>query len=179
MSAEHTARLLEHWHALEDDERTPALNAGEEWYGTARRTAAALARRHGVTQATAAGVIAALSPRQRWASNVGAAAAMLEDPNAEVPCFGANVAKARRIIAGERPLKVLGGDKVRAFYRAIMGDEDAAVVDVWMWRAMGVAPGSMTYSEAEAALRAAAELAGLTVSTFQATVWVKVRGNAE
>jgi hypothetical protein len=177
MSQEHVDRLLEHWSALDPDEATPAL--GGAWYAEAKRTARALSRKHGVKVSVAAGVLAATSPRQRWASNVGITAALLEDPLAPVPCFAANVAKARRIIAGEAPLSVLGGDKVRAFYRAIMGDQDAAVVDVWMFRAMGVVAGGIKYAEAEAALREAAASVGITVSTFQATVWVKVRGSAE
>lgn len=171
--------LMEHYGTVPEEVRTEALNG--KWYRESKRTARALARKHGTTLATAAGVIAALSPRISWSVNVRAADLVLEGvrDTTQVAGFDSNVEKAFRIADGERPLKVLGGPKVTAFYRAIMGDEDAAVVDVWMWRAMGVAPEGMSYAEAEQALREAARLAGLPVTTFQAIVWTRVRGGGE
>ncbi len=170
--------LLGHWEELDRETRTEALNG--RWYRESRRVSRALARKHGVTLSVAAGTIAALSPRVQWKANVRGADALLGGaPDTEVAGFDANKAKARRIMGGERPLDVLGGDKVRAFYRAIMGDENAAVIDVWMWRAIGVAPGGMRYADAEAALREAAAAAGVAVADFQAVVWSKVRGGAE
>jgi len=171
-----TEALLYHFDTIPEDERTAALNG--KWYRESRRTARALARKHGTTLATAAGVLAALSPRIQWRANVAAADKVLggqRDPS-RVAGFDANIDKAFRIADGEKPLSVLGGPKVTAFYRAIMGDEDAGVVDVWMWRAMGYAPGEVSYAVAEAHLREAASQAGLPVSTFQAIVWTKVRG---
>src|ERR1041385_7693911 len=101
----------------EADEDTRQL--GAEWYPLARRIARRMARKHGVTLATAAGVIAAVSPRMRWQSNLDGADALL-GRQPVVGVFQRNLDKARRFIAGERPLDVLGGDKVRAFYGAIM-----------------------------------------------------------
>lgn len=174
--AEGEAGLLEAWGLVPEETKTEALNGG--WYRESRRTARALARKHGVTLATAAGVIAALSPRIRWGTNVLGADMILGGSDSG-PGFNTNVEKACRIRDGEKPLSVLGGPKVRAFYRAIMGDKDAAVIDVWMWRAIGVAPGSVPYHKAEEALRSAANRCGVSVSDFQAIVWTQVRGGAE
>jgi peptidyl-tRNA hydrolase len=171
-------RLLDTYSDIDPDVRTAALNGG--WYRESRRTARKLARKHGVTLATAAGVIAALSPRIRWATNVEAADKVLAGaPNEEVAGYNRNVEKARRIAQGERPLQVLGGPKVTAFYRAMMGDDEAAVVDVWMWQAMGFVPAQVPYATAEEALRQAAKQAGLPVATFQALVWTQVRGGGD
>lgn len=170
------AGVLEAWGLVPAEMKTEALNGG--WYRESRRTARALARKHGCTVATAAGVIAALSPRIRWSTNVLGADHILAGGNTG-PGFNSNVEKACRIRDGERPLSVLGGPKVTAFYRAIMGDRDACVIDVWMWRAMGLKPGEWPYEKAERVIRKAAAQAGLPVADFQALVWTQVRGGAE
>ena len=152
---------------------------GADWYRLAGAAARSMARKHGVTRACAAGVIAALSPRLTWSYNVRAAELTLQ--GGDVPgVFRASLAKARRIAAGERPLSVLSGPKVRAFYRALMGDTSAAVVDVWTARAAGVLgdAGPARLLEVASALRLAAAEVGRPVAHVQATAWVVVRGRA-
>lgn len=77
-------------------------------------------------------------------------------------------------------MSVLSGPKVRAFYRALMGDRDAAVVDVWVARAAGWTRElkQRGYDVVARALVAAARLARVSVARFQAVVWVAVRGRA-
>jgi len=187
--------LLGVWRAIPEDERTAALNGG--WYAESRRVAEALAGEYGVTLETVAGVIAALSPRMRWSDNVRGAEAvlhraaypgvfgtggMLAGLGKPIPGYGANIAKAERIAAGEAPLAVLGGPKVLAFYRAILGDRSSAVIDVWMIRAVGeYAHKPITgaaYERVADALRAAALAAGVDTADFQAIVWTYVRGSS-
>jgi hypothetical protein len=110
---------------------------------------------------------------------VYAAGLVLQGYSEGVPGYPRNVEKAVRIWEGERPLDVLGGPKVTAFYRAIMGDAGAAVIDVWMWRAMGIPVASIPYEDAAQALRCAAEEAGVSVSMFQALVWKQIRGEVK
>lgn len=171
------AGVMEVWGLVPEEAVTAALN-GDAWYTQARRTARKLARKHGTTVATAAGVIAALSPRVQWKANVNGADHILGGGNTG-PGFNRNVEKACRIRDGERPLSVLGGPKVTAFYRAIMGDEEQAVIDVWMWRALGVKPDGMKYEDAVNILRQAAAKVDLPVATFQALVWAQVRGGGD
>ena len=165
--------LLEAWGLVPPESKTEALNGG--WYRESRRTARALARKHGTTLATAAGVLAALSPRVQWSASINGADHILSGGDTG-PGFNQNVEKACRIRDGERPLDVLGGPKVTAFYRAIMGDRDAAVIDVWMWRAMGLEVAGIPYGQAAGILVTAATKVGMDVSTFQALVWEQVRG---
>jgi hypothetical protein len=119
--------------------------------------------------------------RLRWSSNVALAEALC----AGKPVTGvlsANLEKAQRILDGERPLAVLGGDKVRAFYRAIMGDPEAVVLDVWMMRAAGWQKATLSkseYASLSEALTSAAERVGLDPADFQAVVWTHVRGSGE
>ena len=90
-----------------------------------------------------------------------------------------SVGKAERIWQGERPLQVLSGPKVRNFYRAMMGDENAMTVDRWMLRAVGWPTDTITngqYDLVANAIRQASLGTGLTPAQYQAAVWVKVRG---
>lgn len=167
--------LLHHWRRATKAQR----RSGRKWYAEARRQARLLGQLHGVTTATAAGVLAALSPRLHWTSNVRAAHRLLHGEDVH-GVFMANLRIGQRIFAGERPLSALSGPKVRAFYRAIMGDPSAAVVDVWIARAAGIkgAPTSKQYAAVARALVRGAAAARVSVPTFQATVWVAVRGRA-
>ena len=78
--------------------------------------------------------------------------------------------------------KALNGMKTNAYAKAIAGDENAVVIDVWMLRAVGIEKKSPTknqYNEmAEAVTKVAIEL-GLTPRTTQALIWIVVRGSAE
>lgn len=99
----------------------------------------------------------------------------------EVPgCFRANLAKARAIAAGGKPLTVLSGPKVRAFYRALVGDDSAAVIDVWTVRAAGwlTSLTERAYALVSRALEIAARKLNTSVTRLQAVAWVAVRGRA-
>lgn len=112
-------------------EATPdQLAEGQSWYAAAWQHAVRLdpANPH-----RAAGILAALSPRLGWAHNVERAERVYRDGYASGVLF-ANGRKADRIHAGELPLDVLGGDKVRAFYACIVAagegqDTDTVCVD--------------------------------------------------
>jgi hypothetical protein len=169
-----TQNLLRHFAEATEAER----EAGRVWYRNARREARALAKAHNVTVRRAAGVLAALSPNVKWADNVVGARSIFEGYG-KLAGYSSNAAKARRIAAGEAPSAVLRGPKVTRFYRAILGDQDVAVVDMWMFRAMGLEPGGCTYAEGERAIMAAAAHVGEPTAVFQAIVWTKVRGGAK
>lgn len=95
---------------------------GQRWYRLAREFAATLDS----DVSRAAGIIAALSPLQSWPTNKKMAAEFYAGRR-DVHTRN-NVAKGERILAGENPLDVLGGLKVRAFYCNIMGmDNDESV----------------------------------------------------
>jgi hypothetical protein len=170
--------LLEHWEDAYDNAPAPA---GSSWYADARAECRRMARAHGSTLTRVAGVVAALSPQLQWGVNLRIAEQVLSTGTAQEGCLTASRQKAERIYDGERPADVLGGPKVRAFYRALLGDADAAVVDTWMFHAVGWPEkggrGGKLYERVADALREAAALAQLPVSEFQAIVWTQVRGS--
>lgn len=166
--------------ALVSKAPTETHTQGGSWYAEAGRVCARMARAYGCSKATACGVMAALSPRLQWGPNQRAADAVLAGV---VPTgvFRSSLRKAQRIAAGERPLDVLSGPKVRAFYRALMGDENAAVVDVWVLRAVGWTRTvkERAYRMIARALQLAAARLGMSVARLQAVAWVAVRGRAQ
>lgn len=105
-----TRNVLKAYRAASEQDRAEGLS----WYTDTRDYARTLDS----DLQRAAGVIAALSPRLQWTQNVNAAANVY----AGRPAAGLGDAKrkAARILAGEAPLDVLGGPKVRAFYQCII-----------------------------------------------------------
>lgn len=177
------------------DDREPALRA-LGWYARAREWAGSLAVLNSLPVETVVGVVAALSPLQSWEEQLTytplALSAFWGGQPLPGPGFGANKNKAQRILQGERPLDVLSGAKVLAFFRAIMGDTDAVVIDRHAWAiasgpdAVGLSLTDKRYRETAEAYRAAAaslrvafpalaEL--LTPAGVQALTWVYWREN--
>lgn len=117
---------------------------GLHWYTRASNVAQTIANDYLDGQYNAAaGIIAALSPNNRWERNVRDAEALAKVfasggnlDKIKVSSYGLNKTKAISILSGNDPLDVLGGRKVRAFYQCIIG-EDAVCVDghaysVWL-----------------------------------------------
>jgi hypothetical protein len=161
--------------------------AGEAWYREARSTAADIAGETGCSLETAAGVIAALSPRCQWASNVKNARRVLQAAAAGADTSPAVNTKANRrtswdIAMGADAADRLRGPKTNAFYHNIMGDEDAVTVDVWAMRAAGLSgktsPTRRQYADIAAAYRRVAKDFGMSPAMAQATAWIVVRGSA-
>jgi len=109
---------------------------GGRWYETAQVAAATIAARYSVKADTVAGVIAALSPNNRWERNLRDADALIsaytlgglsDALEVKTSTYGINKKKALAILEGAAPLEVLGGLKVRAFYSCIIGGNDVCV----------------------------------------------------
>lgn len=159
------------------------LAEGLDWYKRARGEG----RKLGRTLHQGVGVIAALSPMQAWDTNIVLAnkLAAAHDAGEPMPTHGygfkRNTAKAWAILEGARPLDVLGGDKVRSFYRNMLGCEHSVTVDRWAVRIAlgdprdeGKVPSGEYDAMAQAFRDVAAEL-GITAQQLQAATWVWIR----
>ena len=170
------------------EERT----AGAAWYANAYDTAVEFGEEFGLTTEHAAGVIAALSPMMSWAANLSVARKILaQGGHATGGCLGPNLAKANRIILGESPLDVLGGDKVRNFFLSIItrGEEgvtiDRHAHDIAVNRRYTddtrPAIGKRRYVEFQAAYQRAARILSrelgepITAGQVQSVTWEKWR----
>jgi hypothetical protein len=154
---------------------------GREWYPRTLELARAMAAETGHTETVACGVLAALSPRSFWATNVSVAWDMMRGgPGAGLTL---SLANARAILDGADPLDILNGPKTRAFYGAIAGTGHTATVDAWAVQAAtgreygAVAP--CRYDDVAAAYANAAEIVGENVHAMQAIAWVAVNASAQ
>jgi hypothetical protein len=153
--------------------------AARSWYADAARFCRVLAHGTGWTLPTAAAVVSAFSPRERWSVNKAKAVqyACGYTPSG----LGANVRRADACVRSG--LDGLGnGPKIQAFARAMLGEADAVVVDSWMCRAAGLASDSPTPTEYAAIADAVRELAteyGMRPVDMQALLWILVRGKAQ
>ena len=114
---------------------------GMEWYARANRVAADIASAHGISLETAAGVIAALSPNNRWERNIVDAENVIraysiggaeEAENVKVCTYGKMRTKAIQILEATSIVdhaSILNGRKITAFYECIIGRLDAVCVD--------------------------------------------------
>jgi hypothetical protein len=111
---------------------------GSAWYTDAHNVARDLDPEN---VGRAAGVLAALSPLNGWSNNKRMARAMYDG---QTNGLGMNqsVTKALRILCGEHPLSVLGGDKVRAFYSTILDPYDPNAIPVIDRHAHDIAVGA-------------------------------------
>lgn len=136
----------------------------------------------------AAGIVAALSPNNSWDNNMAMAARLYSQGHGERCGMRANVIKAERIYAGESPLDVLGGNKVRAFFMSIAYPGDHTVKPVIDRHAFDIAVGRKTDNKARGILSRkgvydsfaevyseAAKTAGIGSAQMQAVTWVAWR----
>ena len=151
-----------------------ALTEGAVWYLRARQCARTLSRRYNVPLDTVAAIIAVTSQRVTWKYNLTCTVRALKGQ--EIRHLGQVVAKVAKLMDGQAPANVVSGQKIRAFWRAILGDRDAVVLDSWMMGAIGVK--TLTPKQYEIVannLRLEAKRAGVAPSTFQAVVWCALR----
>jgi hypothetical protein len=171
------------------------LRYGLSWYPTAHRAALRMGGGRAQHLSRNAGIIAALSPLNGWTNNVNKAAELISRRGRITVIKGQpngiglpdNVIKAIRIYKGEQPLDVLGGDKVRAFYRTIL-DPTADIDPVIDRHAFDIAVGEVTddkrrgilsrkgvYHQFGLIYREAAAIVGISPSQMQAITWVAWR----
>lgn len=153
------------------------MEAASVWYFEAQEVAEDVAEILGSSLEVGASIVSAFSPRERWATNVAKAYAFANGLPVSGLQNNLRMAQAAQVMGFD----ALKGLKTNAFARAIAGDTDAVVIDVWMMRAAGMDNDSPTkgqYREISDAVRIVAEEFGITPRTAQALIWIIVRGSA-
>jgi hypothetical protein len=147
------------------------------WYADAEKVAHEVARNLDTTLEVGASIISAFSPRERWTSNVSKAIAF--SLGEKVVGLSNNLKMAETSI--HLGFDALRGPKTNAFARAIAGDPEAVVIDVWMMRAANMevdSPNKTQYTELSQAIKRVAKMNEMTPRTVQALIWIIVRGSA-
>ena len=154
------------------------VEAASRWYHDANAVARQVADNLSCSIEVAASIVSAFSPRQSWALNVRNAIAFSKGEDVKCLTNNLNMANAAMVMGFD----ALKGQKTNAFARAIAGDDNAVVIDVWMMRAAMMptdSPNKTQYAFVADAICDAAAMFGITPRTAQALIWIIVRGSAE
>jgi hypothetical protein len=148
---------------------------GRPWYTRQRSILRAYAESHAVDYGLLCDVTAVLSPRTTVRGNGRLAALYLQGaPPNKLPC----IPNARAALTHYLDTGKIRGPKTSAFARALRGDDDAIVLDVWMARAMGIEQSTLSgkqyHREAKRIQRAARRLGWPPVES-QAAIWLATR----
>jgi len=163
-----------------------AAEAGErdywgKWYHHAKDDVAMMAAHYGLEFETVAAIVAVLSPGNKWASNVGAADAVLSG-HTQVAAYPANIAKAKKILA-TGDTSIVTGPKVTVFFRSLVDPtsvENEMVLDghaINIWRGERrplkgqVSPTKSERAQMLADYAEAAKRSGMTIQGVQALTW--------
>lgn len=166
-------------HATEQD-----MVHGLGWYPYANLWCNMLAKDVGIPVQQVAGVLSALSPRNKWERNLQDCENLIRAENKDdvrVSTFGANKDKAIRILMGEDPEEVLG-TKTWNFYNNILdpSDPDYVTIDqhaiqLYEGQLDSASVSPKKYREASEAYIKAANKLGLSPCQVQAITWVTWR----
>lgn len=168
-------------HDLYERATPEQVSLGMDWYPQALRVCRRIAERHGVPTRQAVAVMAVTSPDCQLITNVRWLDKALATRGAvPVGRYPARMTAAvRAILSGQvAPRLAVNGPKVGAFYRAILGDPDALVLDRWAIRMATNHVGKPTPAamrDAEIAYRAFAFEIGLPLREAQAITWKVAR----
>jgi len=165
--------------------------AQKDWYINAHKIADDIATLYGIPVFKVVGVIAALSPRNKWYRNIidtnNLINAVINNlPLPSIATYGRQVKKAIDIINCHNQAECLHhigkGLKTLSFYHNIMLDFDYVTIDIWIARAAGLckyAPSKVEYVEIANTIKLIARELNIQPAIVQAGIWVAVRGQAE
>lgn len=170
---------------------------GAAWYPVALDVCRTIADEHGLPCAQVVGVMAALSPRNRWERNIQDCQSLIKAYKAagasqaaltKVCTFGANKAKAIKILESgletmPTALDILSGPKLKEFASCIAGLPDVCIDGhaycIWNGGRTSLADvpaiGVKLRRQIKADYVAAADQLGITPAACQAITWVAWR----
>jgi len=171
------------------------IRDGIVWYATAQQQCKDIAIAHDIPLNIAVGVVAALSPNNKWERNVTNAdqliAAFLRGDAVEsvkVSTYHTMRNKAWSILEqmpdNDATIKILNGQKIVAFYRCIMGEStccvDGHARNIFYGERIGLTNdktniGVKEYREIAAAYAEAGDALGFKAYELQAITWVTWR----
>lgn len=158
--------------------------AGKEWYERAHIECQVIAQAYELPLNIVVGVMASLSPNNKWARNIHDTWKFLEKPhmNTKVCTFKGQRRKALNILKSDGTdttiREILNGAKTKNFYDNIRYylTSDRVTVDMWAYRSLDLAHTKKNFEVAVNAYTEAAIELNLQPHQVQAVVWGVVRG---
>jgi hypothetical protein len=184
----HVKNILKVYHRATPEDHADGL----EWYDRAKRHAKAISTKYFIHTHTVIGVMAALSPNNRWERNVKDTERMCqawvngEDlTDFKVSCYNTMKAKAWSILEDDLTddddiLTRLNGQKIRSFYSNIRGLDEVTIDGHAYNIALGIRQGLTTdktnmgkklYRDMQSAYVRAAKRVGVKPHELQAITW--------
>lgn len=161
-------------------------NNNVNWYAVANYHAQKLSDKFNVDMFIVVGVLAALSPNNKWQRNLIDAELFLEKPSltTKVCTFFGQRHKALAIMQAkdvQEVRQILGGQKTQNFYENILFPHYsyAVTVDTWMYRAAKLPPSKKNFELIANAVTEAARQQQLMPHQYQAVVWSVIRTTKE
>lgn len=172
--------IIQAYQSAPDDMRSTALT----WYQRAHNECLLLSQVYSLPLSQVIGVVAALSPNNKWVRNLQDAWKFLDKPhmNTKVCTFKGQRRKALNILkcdgSEEAIQAILNGDKTKNFFNNILNYSTSTrvTVDVWMYRLMDLKPSKKNYSYVESTIQEAANDLNLMPHQLQAVLWGVARG---
>lgn len=169
------------------------VQQGLTWYAEAYRLCQIYAKKYNQYPEVVAAVLAALSPRNKWETNVKDTVTVLEavannTPVTEVKVHTTNIFRDRAYeIARTGKIGLLRGPKVWSFWKDIVDHRhtERVTIDVWAYRIaagdLAAAPkiNSKVYNDIERQYQDAAAEVGIRPLELQAITWVTARRYAK
>ena len=171
---------------------TEDIANGQEWYDKAKRYANTISKKTGVHLHTVIGVMAALSPNNKWKRNVadcermcGAWMSGFEIDDFKVSCYNTMKLKAWSILddnltSDDDILTRLNGQKIRSFYSNIRGLNEVTIdghaLNIALGKVQGLTSGKTnmgkkTYIEMQKVYVRAAKRVDIPAHVLQAITW--------
>jgi hypothetical protein len=168
---------ISNYSTLLDSATTEQVSTAIAWYDEAHDIALSMSDLCGLSIEKCASILAAFSPRERWASNVKYANMFINGGTPPTLTNNINMAYAAMSLGFD----ALNGRKTNAFARNIAGDKDAVTIDVWMIRAAGLdankGVNDTEYRLLSEVVKELASTRGLYPATAQALIWIIIRGD--
>jgi len=171
---------------------TEDIANGQEWYDKAKRYANTISKKTGVHLHTVIGVMAALSPNNKWKRNVadcermcGAWMSGFEIDDFKVSCYNNMKLKAWSILddnltSDDDILTRLNGQKIRSFYSNIRGLNEVTIdghaLNIALGKVQGLTSGKTNmgkkkYIEMQRVYVRAAKRVDIPAHVLQAITW--------
>jgi len=179
------SKNLDHYFNIATDQQ---INEGLQWYKKANDFCIEQSKVFNVDSFTVASIVSALSPRNKWLTNLkdtvtvlNAVKNGLSPTDIKVSTFHTNKFKAFALALGT--VKITNESRKTYSFVCNVGnlDEDRATVDVWHLRAcfnqtIG-ALGQLAYDQLERLTISKAKKLGLKGFEYQAIIWASVQSN--
>ena len=180
-------KIRAHFENASDEQYTSGLH----WYREARKFCLGISEQYDVPLIKVIGILAALSPNNRWARNKIDLELFLENPSVKtkVCTFMGQREKAVRIYFMHNPhayiqdalciKEILNGTKTKNFFENILDHKTSrqVTVDVWAFRSCGVDEKTKYINDITLAYQEVAEELDLRPHQLQAVCWAVVRGS--